>query len=89
MALTKETEQDQIEIVGPYKLVQVRTATIVKEDGVEISRTYHRHVVEPNISDADLANESSEVQAICATMHTQSVKDAYAAALAADPAINA
>ena len=89
MSLTKETEQDQIEIVGPYKMVQVRTATIVKEDGVEISRTYHRHIVAPNISDADLANESSEVQAICAAMHTQAIKDAYAAALVSDPAINA
>ena len=82
MALTEETIQDKIEIVGDYKHVQVRTATVIKRDGVEISRSFSRHVVAPNISATDLANESAEVQAICAVVHTQAVKDAYAAHLA-------
>jgi hypothetical protein len=82
MALTEETVQDKIEIVGDYKHVQVRTATVIKRDGTEISRGYSRHVVAPDISTDDLANESTEVQAICNAVHTQAVKDAYAAHLA-------
>ena len=78
MALTEETIQDKIEIVGDYKIVQVRTATVVKRDGTEISRSYHRHVVLPNISTDDLANESTEVQAICNAVHTDAIKTAYA-----------
>ena len=78
--LTEETVQDKIEIVGDFKHVQVRTATVIKRDGVEISRSYHRHVVAP---DADISGESSQVQAICAVVHTQEVKDAYAAHIAA------
>mgnify|MGYP003127642007 CR=1 FL=1 len=80
MSLTEETVQDKIEIVGDYKMVQVRTATVIKRDGTEISRGYHRHVVAPN---SDITGETSEVQAICNVVHTQSVKDAYAAHLAA------
>ena len=80
MALTEETVQDKIEIVSEHKFIQVRTATVIKRDGVEISRSFHRHVVAP---DADITGESAEVQAICATVHTQAVKDAYAAHLAA------
>jgi hypothetical protein len=83
LALTEETVQDKIEIVGDFKHVQVRTATIIKRDGVEISRSFSRHVVAPDISSTDLANESTEVQAICNAVHTQAVKDAYAAHLAA------
>ncbi len=79
MALTEETIQDKIEVVGDYKHVQVRTATVIKRDGVEISRSFHRHIVAPN---ADISGESAEVQAICAVVHTQAVKDAYAAFLA-------
>ena len=78
MALTEETLQDKIEIVGDYKFIQVRTATVIKRDGVEISRSFHRHVVEP---DDDITGESAEVQAICTAVHTQAVKDAYAAHL--------
>ena len=80
MALTERTEQDKIEVVGAYKHVQVRTATIIERDGVEVSRSFHRHVVAP---DADITGESTEVQAICNAVHTQAVKDAYAAHLAA------
>ena len=83
MALTEETVQDKIEIVGDYKHVQVRTATVIKRDGTEISRSFSRHVVAPDISTDDLANESTEVQAICAAVHTSAVKTAYAAHLAA------
>jgi hypothetical protein len=79
MALTEETVEDKIEAVGEFKHVQVRTLRIIKRDGVEISRTYHRHVLAP---DADITGESAEVQAVCAVVHTQAVKDAYAAHLA-------
>ena len=80
MALTEETVQDKIEIVVTQH-VQVRTATVIKRDGVEISRSFSRHVVAP---DADITGESTEVQAICAAVHTQAVKDAYAAHLSAN-----
>ena len=80
MALTEEAIQDKIEIVSEHKMIQVRTATVIKRDDVEISRSFSRHVVAPN---DDITGESSEVQAICAAVHTQAVKDAYAAHLAA------
>ena len=83
MALTETELQDKIEIVSEHKMIQVRTADIISRDGVEISRAFSRHVVAPDISAEDLANESTEVQAICAVVHTQAVKDAYAAHLAA------
>ena len=80
MALTEETVQDKIEIVGDFKMVQVRTATVIKRDGKEISRSFHRHVVSPG---DDITSESTEVQAICNAVHTQEIKDAYAAHVAA------
>jgi len=83
MALTKEVVVDKIEIVGDYKHVQVRTATRVLEDGVVLSSSYHRHVVAP---DADISGETQEVQNVCSAVHTQAVKDAYAAHLAAQAA---
>ena len=64
------------------------TATVIKRDGTEISRSFHRHVVAPDISADDLANESADVQAIAAQVHTQAVKDAYAAHLEAQVAPN-
>jgi len=76
--LTEETVQDKIEIVGDYKHIQVRSAVVIKRDGTEISRSFSRHVVAP---DADITGESAEVQAICNAVHTQAVKDAYAAHL--------
>jgi len=78
MALTEETIQDKIEIIGDYKMVQVRTAVVIKRDGTEISRSFSRHVVAPDISADDLANESAEVQAICNAVHTDTIKTAYA-----------
>ena len=83
MALTEETVQDKIEVVGDYKHVQVRTATVIKRDDVEISRSFSRHVVSPN---DDVTGESTEVQAICAVVHTDAVKAAYAAMLEAQEA---
>ncbi len=80
MALTEETLQDKIEIVSEHKIIQVRTATIIKKDGVEISRSFHRHIVAP---DADTSGESDDVKAIAAQVHTDAVKTAYAAHLAA------
>ena len=79
MALTERTVQDKIEIVGDYKHIQIRTAVVIERDDIEISRSFSRHVVAP---DADITGESTEVQAICAAVHTQAVKDAYAAHLA-------
>ena len=74
MAIIKETLIGQMEIVGKYKSVQVRTDTIVKEDDLELSRSYHRHVLHP---DADITNEHADVQAVCNAVWTQDVKDAW------------
>ena len=76
MALTERSVEDKIEIVGDYKHIQVRTATIIERDGVEISRSFHRHALAP---DADISGESAEVQAICNAVWTQEIKDAWAA----------
>jgi hypothetical protein len=76
MALTERTVEDKIEIVGDFKHIQVRTATVIERDGVEISRSFSRHVVAP---DADVSGESPEVQAIAAAVHTDEVKAAYQA----------
>ena len=74
MAITKETQIGKIEVVGKYKSVQVRTDTVVMEDGEELSRKYHRHALSP---DAIITDEHSEVQAVCNAVWTQDVKDAY------------
>ena len=74
MAITKRTEQDKIEVVGPHKHIQVRTATVIEEDGVELSRSFHRHVVLP---DSDSSGESADVKAMVAQFHTDTVKAAY------------
>ena len=79
MALTESTVEDNIEIVGEYKHVQVRTATIIKKDGAELTRSFSRHVIAPN---ANISSESTEVKAICNAVHTDAVKTAYAAYLA-------
>ena len=83
MALTEHIEEDKIEIVGPYKAVQVRTATVIKKDGAEINRSFHRHVLHPSTkasgswADTDISSESTEVKAICNAVWTDSVKTAY------------
>jgi hypothetical protein len=76
MAITKETQITKIEVVGEYKAVQIATDTVIKEDGVELSRSRHRHVVHP---DQDISSEDAEVQAVCNTVWTQAVKDAWTA----------
>ena len=80
MAITERTEIDKYEIVGQFKHIQCRHATIIERDGVEISRSFHRHVIAP---DSDVSGEPQEVQDLAALLHTQEVKDAYAAHLAA------
>jgi len=75
MAITKRTEQDKIEVVGTFKHIQVRTATIIEEDSVELSRSFSRHVVAP---DSDSSKESADVKAMVAQFHTDAVKTAYA-----------
>ena len=82
MALTKKTVVDKIEVLEKGHL-QVRTATRVMEDGVELSSSFHRHVLAPSTktgdtwNDTDLSNEDPKVQAIATTTWTQAVKDAY------------
>ena len=87
MAITKELIEDKIEIVGDYKTIQVRTATVIKEDGVELSRSFHRHTLDCVSSvqndddtwthtDTDVSGESTEVQGIAATVWTDAVKAA-------------
>ena len=78
MALTERTAEDKIEIVGDYKHIQVRTATVIERDGAEISRSFHRHVISPL---DDVSSESAEVQAIAAAVHTDEVRAAYQAHL--------
>jgi hypothetical protein len=78
MAITKETIIGKIEVVGQYKAVQVRTDTVIKEDGVKLSHSYHRHVIHPNISAEDLANEHDEVQTIANSgIWTDAIKAAW------------
>ena len=76
MAIIKRTEQDKIEVVGEFKHIQVRTATVIEEDGVELSRSFSRHVVAP---DSDSSGESADVKAMVAQFHTDKVKAEFAA----------
>jgi len=82
MALTKEFEYD-CEIRGPHKNVQVRKATIVKDDGVEINRNFHRYVLHCRTKngdtwgDTDIGSEDSTIQAVCNAVWTDAVKTAY------------
>ena len=91
MAITKELIEDKIEVVGDYKTIQVRTATIIKEDGVELSRSFHRHALDCVSSvqndddtwthtDTDVSGESTEVQGIATAVWTTTVKNAKKAA---------
>tara|TARA_R110000737_G_scaffold195700_1_gene216551 strand:+ start:226 stop:480 length:255 start_codon:yes stop_codon:yes gene_type:complete len=84
MALSEVTKNDKIEVVAisDWSSVQVRTATIIFRDGVEISKAYHRHVVMP---DGDVSAEDADVQAICNVVFTQDCKDAYATWVAEHP----
>tara|TARA_B110000858_G_scaffold100115_1_gene114991 strand:- start:204 stop:485 length:282 start_codon:yes stop_codon:yes gene_type:complete len=91
MAITKETEIAKIEVVGEYKAVQVASDTVIKEDGTEISRSRHRHVLQCgtlNNSDAlvdtDISGEATEVQAVANAVWTDAVKLAWKNKLIAD-----
>ena len=91
MALSERFENDKIEVVGPYKSVQVRKATIIEKDGVEISRSFHRHALQcgtidesDNFVDTDISGEDADVQAICNAAWTITIKDAYKAFLIAN-----
>ena len=93
MAITKTIIVDKTEVVSlgstyssdEWKNVQVRTATVIKEDGVELSRSYHRHVLEPGtvavgstaLTNTNISSEDAGVQAICNAVWTSSVKEAY------------
>ena len=97
MAITKSIIVDKTEVVSvgstyssdEWKNVQVRTATVIKEDGVELTRSFHRHVLEPGtvaagstaLTDTNISSEDAGVQAICNAVWTSSVKEAYRAHL--------
>ena len=76
MALAESMEYDKIEVVGQYKTVQVRKATVIKKDGVELTRSFERYVLHP---DSDISAEPTEVQAICNAVWTSQIKDAWKA----------
>ena len=91
MALAESIEYDKIEVVGLYKHVQVRKATVIKKDGVELTRSFERYVLQPgkldasdNLVDTDLSGEPAEVSAICTAAWTTTIKNAYKAKLIAD-----
>ena len=94
MALTKTLENDKIEVVNKWN-IQVRTATVVKEDGKELSRSFHRHVLQPgtldasdNLVDTDISGEDADVQAIANAAWTTQVKADYKAFLIANKSNN-
>jgi len=87
MAITKELIEDKIEVVGDYKTIQVRTATVIKEDGVELSRSFHRKALDCVSSvknddeswthtDTNVSGESAEVQGIATAVWTDTIKAA-------------
>ena len=81
MALSKEVKCDRYEVVGRFKHIQCRTATIVKEDGVELSRSFNRRVLTP---DADVSGESDEIKGMASALWSDEVKAAWAAKQAED-----
>ena len=91
MALAESIEYDKIEVVGVYKHVQIRKATVIKKDGVELTRAYERYVLQAGtldgndaLVDTDISSEPAEVQAICNAVWTTDVKAAWKAKLIAD-----
>ena len=85
MALTERNENDKIEVVGQYKAIQVRRATVIERDGVELTRSFHRHVLQPGtvaegtstLTDTDISGEDADVQAICNAAWTDAIKESY------------
>ena len=91
MALSESIEYDKLEIVGEYKAVQVRKATVIKRDGVEVTRSFERYVLYPgtlddsdNLVDTDISSQPAEVQSICNAVWTTDVKSAYKSFLIAN-----
>ena len=91
MALSESIEYDKIEIVGKYRTVQVRKATVIKKDGVELTRTFNRKVIVPGTLDAsdnlvatNISGEDADVQAICNAAWTSQVKTDFTAFLVAN-----
>jgi|TARA_R110000744_G_scaffold218298_1_gene337046 hypothetical protein len=91
MAITKETIIGKMEVVTDFKHIQVRTDTVIKEDGTELSRSFHRHVLTPgmldgsdNLVETSISGEDAQVQQVCGIYWTQAVKDAWKAKLIAD-----
>ena len=91
MALTESIEYDKIEVVGQYKSVQVRKATVIKKDGKELTRSYERFVLDAgtldssdNLVDTNTSSESDEVKGITAAVWTTAIKNAWKAKLIAD-----
>ena len=101
MALTETIEYDKIEVVGPYKAVQVRKATVVKKDDKELARSFERYCLQcgtldndDNLIDNPLTKEpdgvtdiTDEIKAICTTVWTSTVKDAWKAKLISDKSL--
>ena len=93
MALSESTEYDKIEVVGQYKVVQVRKATVIKKDGEELTRSFHRYALQcgdldasDNFVDTDISAEPAEIVALCNAVWTDDVKSYYKAKLIADKA---
>ena len=91
MALSETTEYDKIEVVGQYKSVQVRKATVIKKDGAELTRSFERYVLNAGLLDGndalvdtDISSEPTEVQAICNAVWTETIKAAWKAKLIAE-----
>ena len=93
MALSKEVKIDSINIVGDYRKVQIRIATIIKEDNKELSRTFERRMLSPGYINSgeteyietDISGEESWIQSICNACWTTEIKDAHKAFISADP----
>tara|TARA_A100000164_G_scaffold11988_1_gene10072 strand:+ start:909 stop:1196 length:288 start_codon:yes stop_codon:yes gene_type:complete len=91
MALSESIEYDKIEIIGQYKAVQVRKATVIKKDGVELTRTFERYVLTPgvlddsnNLIETNISSEPAEISAVCTAVWTDSIKAAWKANLIAN-----
>ena len=89
MALSESIEYDKIEVVGPYKTVQVRKATVIKKDGVELTRSFERYVLDigsldpdKKLRERDISGQPAEVQAVCNAVWTSEVKEAWTKHLA-------
>ena len=85
MALTERFENDKIEVVGQYKTVQVRKATVIERDGVELTRSFHRNSLQcgtvaegtSTLTDTDISGEDADVQAICNAAWTDAIKESW------------